>query len=149
MTTESKQDPTFRGSLVLLRSGAVALLAVGVMTVLGAIVTGSTGAAGAAAGGVAALLVFLLGSLLVNAVAGVVPGLSLVFALSTYTLQVLVLGLFFSVLDQRDLVGEPLHAGWLGGAIIVVTVVWLGVQVLLSTRARIPVYDLPSRAGDR
>ena len=86
---------------------------------------------------------------MVNTVAGLRPGLSLLFALSTYLLQVLVIGLFFKVVGDSDLMDSTLSAGWLGAAIIEVTVVWLAVQVLLSTRARIPIYDLPSKAGER
>jgi ATP synthase protein I len=143
MTTESKQTPTPGGAGPLLTAGAVALLALVALSVVAALTTGSTGLAGALTGGLMALLVFLTGSLVVNAVAGIAPGLSLVFALSTYTLQVLVLGLFFSALQGSDLMGSTLHAGWVGGSIIATTVVWLAVQVLLATRARIPAFDLP------
>jgi ATP synthase protein I len=37
-----------------------------------------------------------------------------------------------------------LSAGWLAAAVIAVTATWLVVQVVLSTRVRIPVYDLPA-----
>lgn len=149
MTTESMQVPAIRGAGDLLKAGAAAMLTVLGLGLVASLLSGEAAAKGALAGGVVAVAVYLSGSLVVNAVAGLMPGLSLLFAVSTYTLQVLVLGLFFSVLNGSDLLGSTLGRGWLGGAIIVVTVVWLGVQVVLASRARIPIYELPPRAGER
>jgi len=143
-TTGSQHRPTSRGTAVLLRSGAVAAVVVLLLVAPAALVSGSPGAAGVLTGGAVALLVFVGGSLVVDTVASIAPGLSLVFALTTYATQVLALGLFFSALSHSDLLGETLHARWLGATIIVVTVVWLVVQLVLSTRVRIPVYDLPA-----
>ena len=161
MTTESQQTSAGGGVGLLLTSGAAALALLLVVVGVAAVVSGSAAAAGSLAGGVMALVVFLAGSLVVNSVAGLAPALSLVFALSTYALQLLVLGSFFSILGRSDLLGASLDAGWLGATIIAVTVAWLAVQVVLTSRARIPVYDLThdrrhgsrhdvlSRAGER
>lgn len=133
-----------RGSGVLLASGAAALVGVLALAGLAALTTGSTGAAGVVVGGGLALAVLLLGSLAVNAVAGVMPAFSLLFALLTYLLQLVVLAVVFAGLTGSGAMDRDLDAEWLGGAIIAVTMTWLVVQVVLSTRVRIPVYDLPS-----
>lgn len=149
MTTESKQAPATSGSGVLLGSAVIALVAVLLLAVVAAVTTGWTGLAATLLGGGVAVAAFLSGSLVVNTVAGIAPALSLLFALTTYLVQVLALGLFFAVIGDSGLIGPTLHAGWLGGAIIVVTMVWLSAQVALFSRARIPVYDLAPQAVER
>lgn len=149
MTTESTQVTPLRGTSDLLRAGAVALLIVLVVAIVGFVAVGGEAGAGALTGGLVALVVFLSGSLAVNTVAGIMPRLSLLFALSTYVLQLLALGLFFTVVNGSGLLDGTLDRAWLGGTIIAVTATWLVVQVVLAGRARIPVYDLPSRVVER
>jgi hypothetical protein len=83
MTTESKQAPAARGTLLLLRSGAVALVVVLGLALVAALGAGSEAAGGVLVGGLVALAVFLTGSFVVNTVAGIAPHLSLLFALMT------------------------------------------------------------------
>lgn len=150
MTTESTKLPATRGAGDLLKAGAAAAALVVALAVVALFLDGDAAARGALCGGVVAVVVFLSGSLVVNAVAGLAPGLSLVFALSTYLLQVLALALFFAALTGSGLLDGTVDRAWLGAGIIGVTVVWLGVQVALARTARIPVYDLPApRAGGR
>lgn len=149
MTTESMQVPATRGAGVLLKAGAASAALVVALAVVALLVDGDAATRGALCGGAVAVVVFVSGSLVVNAVAGLAPGLSLVFALSTYLLQVFALALFFTVLTGSGLLDGTLDRAWLGASIIGVTLVWLGVQVALARTARIPVYDLPTRAGER
>lgn len=149
MTTESKQLSPTRGTVDLLRAGAAAAVMVLAVALVGVLLGGGAAGAGALVGGLVATLVFLSGSLVVNTVAGIMPGLSLLFALSTYMVQLLALGLLFVVLDGGTLLDGTLDRGWLGCTIIAVTATWLVVQVVLSTRARIPAYDLPPRVVER
>ena len=149
MTTESKQLAPTRGTGDLLRAGAAAAVMVLAVALVGVLLEGGAAGAGALVGGLVATAVFLSGSLVVNTVAGIMPGLSLLFALSTYVVQLLALGLLFIVLDGGTLLDATLDRRWLGCTIIAVTATWLVVQVVLSTRARIPVYDLPPRVVER
>lgn len=120
------------GGLVL---GAIAAL-------VGALVSGSAAAYGALAGTVIVVLVFAGGAFLVNLVAGVSPAASLLIALLTYTLQVAVTFMIFFALSESGLVDDPLDGAWLAGAVIVGTVGWMVSQIVLTTRLRLPAYDL-------
>lgn len=135
--------PRPRGAGVL----AVAALAAGgagaVLAVVGGLAAGSAAAAGALVGTLLAVAVFALGSLAVNLVAGVLPEASLLVALLTYTLQIALMWLVLVALSRSELLGEALAQAWLAAGVIAVTLVWLGAQLVLHTRARIPAYDLP------
>src|SRR5688572_26601721 len=98
MTTESKTGPRTGLSPVLgaLAAGTVAVL---LLVLLGALVDGRPGAVGALAGGVLTLVVFALGLAAVGFVARLLPGASLLVALMTYALQLLVLALVVAAID--------------------------------------------------
>jgi len=141
MTTESKQDTTTGGSVLL--GAAVAALALGSLAVLvGALTGGASAAYGALAGTLLVVVVFAFGSFTVNAVAGLMPAASLLVALLTYTLQVVAMAVAFLALNRSGLLDDALDRRWLAGAVIVGTFGWLLTQVLLASRARIPAYDL-------
>ncbi len=143
MTTESKQDTRDSGVSVLL-GAALTTFVVGLLgTALGALTGGQQAAYGALAGAGIALVVFCLGAFVVNAVAGLMPSAALLVALMTYTLQILLLALLFVGLSDSGLLDETLDARWLAGMVIAGTFVWTGAQLLLTTRRRIPAYDLP------
>jgi len=156
MTTETTTHTLRAGVRVLLGSAAVALI-VGLATVVAAVVSADAPAVrGAAVGAAMALGVFALGALTVDLVAAKMPAASMLVALLTYTLEVLVLGLIFWRLAGSGLLDDALSSGWLAGAVIVVTLGWLVGQVALTARARIPLYDLasdrtlhPSVGGER
>lgn len=164
MTTESKKDPRASGSRVLL-GAAIAGTVLGLAAaVVGALVSGSAAAYGALVGAALVLSVLGLGSATVNVVAGLMPAASLLVALLTYLLQVVLMGLVFAVLTGSGLLDDTVQREWLAGVVIAGTVGWLVVQVVLTTRLRIPAYELgddrdsdgaasgagrPSRAGDR
>ena len=89
--------------------------------------------------------VFFLGAASCASRRGLVPAASLLVALLTYTLQVLVLALVFAALSRSGLLDDASTARWLAGAVIAGTVAWMVAQIVLTARLRLPVYDLPSR----
>lgn len=143
MTTESRTSPRTGLSPVLgaLASGAVAVL---VLLVVAALVEGRPGVVGVAAGGVLTLVVFALGLAAVGFVARLLPGASLLVALMTYALQLLVLAAVVGAIDGAGIGADTLSRGWFATAVIVVTLAWLVGQLVAATRQRIPVYDLSS-----
>ncbi len=54
----------------------------------------------------------------------------------------------FVALSGSPLVDDETSRTWLGVAVIAATLAWLVAQVVVSTRARIPAYDLPARLPD-
>ncbi|KRF15355.1 hypothetical protein ASG90_11630 [Nocardioides sp. Soil797] len=141
MTTESKRITAGGGSVLL--GAAVGAFSLGlVASLIGALVSGSAAAYGALAGTVIVVLVFAGGASLVNLVAGINPAASLLIALLTYALQVLLIGMIFYVIADSGLVGDVLAAGWLAGAVIVGTIGWMVCQIMLATRLRLPAYEL-------
>ena len=146
MTTESKTGPR-RGLSPVLGALAAGTVAVVVLLVVAGIVDGRPGVVGAAVGGVLTLAVFALGLAAVGFVARLLPGASMLVALMTYTLQLLVLAVVVTAIDRADTGAESLSRGWFAAAVIVVTLTWLAGQLVAATRERIPVYDSPSEAG--
>ncbi|WP_426245185.1 hypothetical protein [Nocardioides sp. LHG3406-4] len=144
MTTESKQVTRPQGMSVLLGAAAAGLVVAIAITVVGGLAAGSTAAYGALTGAALALAVFMVGSFSVDAVARAMPSASLLVAMLTYTLQVVVMALVFVALNRSGLLDETLDRRWLAAGVIAVTVTWLIGQIWLTTRARIPVYDLPA-----
>ncbi len=141
-TAALRRAPT-SGSRVLLGAAAVAAAAAGLLAVLGALLSGSAAAYGALVGGLIAVVVLAFGAFSVNMVAGLLPAASLMVALLTYALQILGVTVVLLALDRSAAVGDTLARGWLAGAVIGGTLVWMVAQVVGATRARIPVYDLP------
>lgn len=147
MTTESK-PPTRTGSsplVVAWGSGAVAVL---LLVVLAGLTDGRPAVVGAAVGGVLTLLVFGFGLAIVSTVARLVPSASLLVALMTYALQLLVLALVVAAIGRADVGPDALRPSWFAAGVIAVTLLWLAGQVLSATRQRIPVYELPAEAGE-
>lgn len=143
MTTESKTGPRKGLSPVLgaLVSGAAMVV---VLLVVAGLVSGRPGVVGVAVGGVLTLVVFTLGVASVGFVARLLPGASLLVALMTYVLQLLVLALVVAAIDRADVGAETLSRGWFAAAVIAVTLTWVVGQLVAATRERIPVYDTPS-----
>lgn len=130
------------GARLLVRTAAVTA----VLAVAGAAVAapfeGRAAAAGALVGAALVVAVLAGGGLALDAVAGLMPAASLLVALLTFTLQVVVLLLALVALERSGLLGATLDREWLGGAVIVTTMTWLAVQVRQHMTARVPVYDL-------
>lgn len=150
MTTESTRAARGAGAPggvgVLLGAGAAAVLLGLVLTLVGALTGGPAAAFGALTGTLLVVAVFAFGSLTVSVASGLVPAASLLVALLTYTLQVAVMGLAFVGLSGSGLLEETLDRRWLAAGVVAGTLVWLVAQVVLTTRARIPAYDLPERS---
>lgn len=127
----------------MLLGAALAAASAGLLTSLAALLTAdSTAVRGALIGSALAITVYVAGAFAVDAVARVLPSAALLIALLTYTLQVLAMGLVFWSLTSSGALETSVDARWIGGAVVAVTLAWLMVQVSLTMKARIPVYDL-------
>lgn len=148
MTTETPrtgQADRDSGVSVLVGAGAAALVLGLAATVVGAVASGSEAALGALVGTLLVVGVLGFGSVVVNVVAGLMPAAALMVAMLTYTLQVVLMGVVFAALSGSGLLDSTVDRGWLAGAVIGGTAIWLVSQVVLTTRRRIPVYELPER----
>ena len=126
-------------SLVTFGAGAAAVL-------LAALLAGSSAALGAGIGALLVCVLFATGTLVLNVVAGIAPAASLLVAMLTYTLKVVLIGLVFLALSRSGALEDAVDARWLGGTVIACTLVWSTSQIVATMRARIPVYDEP-RSG--
>lgn len=147
MTTESTERPRDPGARVLAGVTALALGVAVVVTGLGALLGGSDAAAGAAAGAFPVVVVMAFGTYVVHVAARAVPALSLLVALMTYVLQIVLMGAFFLLLVRSgalDGSGDgAADAVWLIVGVVIASMTWSAAQIWLSSRARIPLYDLP------
>ena len=84
-------------------------------TGLGALLGGSPAALGAAVGFAMVLVFFGTGAVVVNAVASVSPSASMLVALLTYTLQVVLVGVVFAALDRSGALDGTVDRTWAGG----------------------------------
>ncbi|QNN51960.1 hypothetical protein [Nocardioides mesophilus] len=132
---------------VVRRALSVTFLIGLVAAVAGGVLGGAPALVGALIGAAMVALFFGLGALVLDVVAGLAPAMSLLVALMTYTLKVVLVGLTFVALSRSGALEGSVDGRWLGGTVIAATIGWLAAQVLASTRARIPVYDLPETPG--
>lgn len=136
-----------RGPSVLVPLGAALVVAAAAVG-SGALLGGSSAAAGAAIGAALVCGFFGSGALVLGVVARLVPAASLLVALLTYTLQVVLLAVVFLALQRGGMLDGPVDARWLSGTVIAGTLMWLAAQLVAFTRTRQPVYDLPSRGTE-
>ena len=144
MTTATPSYKTTTVGSVVRRALVLTLLAGAVLIVLGALVSGSAAAVAAVIGTVMVCVFFGLGAMVLDVVAKLAPATSLLIALLTYTLKVVLIGLVFVGLQRSGALQDAVHGQWLGGTVIACTLVWLAAQVTFSMRSREPLYDLPS-----
>ena len=142
MTTESPRTTATGGGSALLGAALVALVTGLLLVLVGAFVGGSPAAYGALAGTLIVVGVFALGAGVVHVAAGLVPAASLLVALLTYTLQVLLLAVVFLAIERSGLADDTLDRRWLAGAVIAGTLAWMIAQIVLAARLRLPAYDL-------
>jgi len=158
--TTTSADPRRHSGARVLVWAAVTTAGLGLVAgAVGGLVSGSAAGLGVLVGAFIAVAVFSFGSFTVHTVAGLMPAASLLFALLTYALQVLLLLLALVAIEDAGLVEDTLDRVWMVGGIIGGTLVWMVAQVVWTVRARIPVFDLPppgagptgprSDAGDR
>ncbi len=114
-----------------------------VLVVVAALVGGGPAAAGTGVGTAMVCVFFGFGAVVLGVVAAVTPAASLLVALLTYTLQVVLMGMVFVVLARSGALGTTVDAGWLAGTVIGGTLLWLGAQIYAHAHARQPLYDLP------
>lgn len=127
----------------MLLGAATGALALGVIAAaIAALVSGSAAGLGALVGTVIVVLVFVGGASVVNMVAGISPAASLMVALLTYLLQIVLMAVILFAISGSGLVPDVLNAYWLTGAIILGTLGWMVFQIILTTRLRLPAYDL-------
>lgn len=147
MTTTTATAPRRQGMAItgmrplVVASVAVSMVAVGAVAAAG-LAGGTDPAYAALVGGLMAVGILLSGTFVVNAVAGLMPSMSLLVALLTYVLQVVGMGVAFLALSGSGLTQTAQSRGWLSGTVIACTAAWLIAQVWSATHARIPVYDL-------
>jgi ATP synthase protein I len=142
MTTETLHHTREAGQRGLLGAAAAAGVVTLGLALVGLVAAGSAAAAGALVGALLVLFVFGVGAFAVDLVASVMPAASLLVALLTYTLQVVLMGMLFWALSSSGTLGDEVDERWLAATVIAGTLVWLAVQIRQATRARIPVYDL-------
>lgn len=121
---------------------AVTVLAGSAAAGIAAWASGAPAAVGVLVGMLLVCLFFGIGTLVLDAVASFAPALSLLVALLTYTLTVVLLGAAFAGLSRSGLLEGAVDRRWLGATVIAGTATWLAVQLRASLRARVPVYDL-------
>lgn len=143
LMTTAQPTPT-RGRPVLGPLSVTASLGL-VLVALAAVLTGPSGAVGALIGTAMVCAVFAFGTVVVGLVALVAPATSLLVALLTYTLQVVVVGLVYVGLSGGGALDGPVDARWLSGAVIASTLAWTVTQVVTTMRSRQLLYDLPSQ----
>ncbi len=147
-TAEKPAGPSTRPVLVggEVRPALVVTVGVAVLlAVAGALVVGAPAVAGVGVGTAMVVVFFGLGTLVVNAVAAVSPSASLLVALLTYTLEVVLVAVVFSALNASGALGTTVDATWAGMSVVVATVAWLLVHLVTATRSRQLLYDLPPR----
>lgn len=147
MTTESYRD-TRPGVAVLVGAAVAALLAGLVLTVVAGLVSGGTAALSAAVSTGLVVVVIGFGVFVLNTVASVMPSATVLVALVTYALQLVVLAAVALSLIRNGVLDETLDRRWFGGGVALTTAAWMVAQIVAATKARIPVYDLPE-AGER
>ncbi|WP_344303584.1 hypothetical protein [Nocardioides bigeumensis] len=145
MTTTTKQEPRLSGMRPLVVTMVAVDLAVLAVAGLAALLADGDAAVAALVGGLVTSVVIFTGTAMVNLVAGLVPSLSLLVALMTYTLQLVVMVAVFLALSRSSLGADATSRGWLGAAVITAAVTWLVGHLVTATRARIPIYDLPAQ----
>ena len=145
MTTESK-DTRSSGPRVLLGTAAATAALGAVTTVVALASAGRPAGAGAAVGSLLVLAVLGLGTLVVDTTARVLPAAALLVAVLTYTLQVVLMALVLVGLSRSGLLDRSIDRHWLAGTVIAGTLAWTAVQLVRTTRLRLPAFE--GSAGD-
>lgn len=136
--------PALVSGLKVLAAAAAGGIAVGALVVLiAALASGGEAATLALIGVGIAVGVFAFGAFCVHVASALVPSAALLVALVTYTGQLVVVFAIFISLTREGGAADGPHRGWLAAAVVACTLAWLVVQLVTSTRQRIPLYDLP------
>lgn len=150
MTTATRILRPRSATGVLSRTMLAAVVLLVLTTVLGLVLDGSAGGLGALVGGGIVLAVFSFGTFMTNAVAEILPRLSLLVAMLTYVLQLLVVLVAMLALDRSSAVGDTLSRGWIAIGVVVLALGWTWLQLGLTLRLRQPLFHVPEAgAGSR
>lgn len=142
MTTESKQD-TRPGASVLLGAAAATFVTGVLMTLVAWLVSDATAVRSVVLSTLLVVVVIGFGVFVLNTVASIMPGATVLVALVTYALQLVVMAAVVLQLVRSGMMADTLDRRWFGGGVAVATLTWMVAQIVAATRARIPVYDLP------
>lgn len=145
MTSESRRLPVSPGSRVLVQASLGLIAAVVVTALVAFLASGADALSTVVTAGVVTAMVLAFGSWAVHVVAAAMPAASLLVALMTYGLQIVVLTAFLALVTDSPQWGESILPGWFAASVIVSVLAWVVLQVVFSVRARVPAYDLPSR----
>lgn len=114
------------------------MLVTAVLAASGAVVAGlavgAPAAWGVVVGAVTTIVVFSVGMSITHAAATLSPALSLLVALLTYGLQLVLLVVVLVWLERSTLLGGTLDRTWIGGTVIVGTLVWSAALVRAELR---------------
>jgi ATP synthase protein I len=141
MTEEARPDPRgVRAGLAVNLAAAGLAVAVGVLVggigvALGLAVGGRPQALGAVLGAGLMTGFYLFGTVTVSLVAAYAPRASLLVAMLTYVLQVGVLALVLAEVQAKPGAASDLDVRWVGGTVIVATVVFMVVLVVHALRS--------------
>lgn len=136
MTTTERPLPTALPRLPGQRSALVLTLVLGMVGAgLAALAgQGRPQVTGALAGAAVVGGFFLLGSLTTGFVAAHAPSASLLMALMTYTLQVLLLAVVLVAVTGSPQARDAVDPRWLGGTVLVGTLAWTAALVAAALR---------------
>jgi hypothetical protein len=136
MTTTEDPLPMVTPSVPGQRSAVLLTLVIGGAGALLAVLTGhgERQVVGALVGAATVGVFFLFGAMTTGFVAAHAPQASLLVALMTYTLQVLLLALLLAAVARTPALQEALDERWLGGAVLVGALAWTGALVVGATR---------------
>ncbi len=110
------------------------LVLAGAGAALGGVVHGAAAARGVLVGTALILVLFSVGMAVVRAVTGHSPELSLLVALLTYLLQLLLLVAALVALERSGLLVSTVDRAWTGAAVIVGAIVWSAALVRADLR---------------
>lgn len=147
MTTESKQDIR-PGAFVLLGAAGAAFVAGVVLALIAWIAADAAAVRSVAVSTLLVVAVIGFGVYVLNTIASIMPSMTVLVALVTYAVQLVVLAAVVLGLARSGMMGDTFDRRWFGGGVAVATLAWMVAQIVAATRARIPVYDLPE-AGAR
>jgi ATP synthase protein I len=145
-TASTGPRPGAVGPVVRVALTAVLILGAA-LALVGGLTSGRPAVLGVLIGALMVCVFFGVGAVILDVVAALAPAASLLIALLTYTLKVVLIGLVFVGLTQSGALEQTIDARWLAGTVIASTLVWLTAQVIASMRARLPIYDLPADNG--
>ncbi|HNA97930.1 MAG TPA: hypothetical protein PKX56_01710 [Marmoricola sp.] len=122
----------------------VTLMVTALMALLGWVLTGPSAAGSAGVAGLILLLVFGPGLPVIIIVSRVSPAATLLVAMMTYVLQMVVLVVIMQRLAASDWLAGQLDPVWLGATLMVIALGCTVALITVSLRARIPAFTHPS-----